>query len=349
MLSKGGALTRTVDRHWKYMSENSRPAIGLIRNIQAMRSRHVEQNAQQVALLFVLHSARLAKSSFERDKIYAVQHLASRGKRDKMMLDPDNSAGWQTVYEKLATRYLKIRGSAILSYAGRAIQHDHNLPSWVPDWTYENWYRLTRKQWKAGGPSEPKGQIRFLQDNKILSAGGLIIGKITKLSDIISRDILSIKWQAAYSKLEQTAYAMIDKDGIYSDGKTQLEAYSRTLIADNRQGYSPNDISNVEFHRIFLQWRSWLHKGGSEAQTERPIYDRVIENTGTFVRKQFGLTESSFICLAPALCMAGDEICLIQGLDQPLVVREKGIFREFIGSAISTVLWKANDGIQLHV
>jgi hypothetical protein len=223
----------------------------------------------------------------------------------------------------------------------------------VPAWTYENWYRLTRRQWKAGGPSEPKGQIRFLQDNKILSVGGLVIGKIAKLSGIIPRDILSIESQAAYSELEQAAYAMIDKDGIYSDGKTQLEAYSRTMIADNRQGYSPNDISSVEFHRVFLQWRSWLHKGGSEAQTERPIYDRVIEITGPFVHKQLGLTESSFICLVPALCMARDEIYLIQGLDRPLVVREKGIFREFIGEcyvhgAMEGQRWNSASGMMLY-
>jgi hypothetical protein len=333
MLSLGGNLTPTASRNWKHMSEHSKSAIKLVRAIQKMRNFHVEEISQMPSLLLVLHSARLAESKEEKDKIYATQHLASGDKGGEMILEPDNEAKWHTVYKEFATKYLTKRGSPILSYAGRAIQTDHKLPSWVPDWTYRDCYRFTPINWMAGGPSQPKWQVTTEQDQEKLPIDCAIIGKITKLSDTISRDNFSVKSQVA--QFEQTAYKMIDRDGLYFDGKTHLEAYSRTLVADNPQDYDlPHRSSpefHHEFHRKFLQWRLWLHEEASEEQTEWPKYHMAIENTGTFVHKQLGFTDKNHMCLVPALSTVGDQICLLKGLDRPMVVREKDKYREFIG------------------
>jgi hypothetical protein len=78
MLSLGGNLTPKASRNWKHMSEHSKSAIKLVQAIQKMRNFHHGQIAQMLSLLLVLHSARLAGSKEEKDKIYATQHLASK-------------------------------------------------------------------------------------------------------------------------------------------------------------------------------------------------------------------------------------------------------------------------------
>lgn len=325
MASLGGAFTANVDRHWRLMSPESQTAIKLVRTIQSMRKRPDGKNTSPT-LLHVLNMTRRAESSHHRDRVFAVQHLAKQQKGSEVVVDPVKQRDWKAVFEELAVRYLHRRGPAILSYAGRSAQTNHDLPSWVPDWTHKPYSRIMGAvQWKAGGPTRgyriPKHPIK-VQDPKVLLIGGFLIGEITRLSNYN----LDIESGESYEEIEANAYSMIDEGAVYFTGEGHVEAYLGTLLAGNQYKYT-GQLGRRDALKRFWEWRSWLHTNGN---IEQMYYDVTIENTGTFVDKRFGFA-GDFMCLVPALTRVGDKICLIQALHRPMVVREKGDNYEFIG------------------
>ncbi|RFU26979.1 hypothetical protein B7463_g9376, partial [Scytalidium lignicola] len=325
LASLGGALTANVDRQWRLMSSESQTAIRLIRTIQSMRKCPDGRNTLPT-LLHALNMTRRAEASFDRDRIFAVQHLAKQTKGYEIMVDPVHHADWKMAFEELAINYLLKRGPSVISYAGRSAQENHDFPSWVPDWTYKPYSRIMgMSSWDAGGPQKgyriPKHRVE-VRDRKILSAGGIIIGTITKLSKIASE----IEPTASYVDIEKHAYSLIDEDAVYFTGETYLEAYLGTLLAGNKHSFLTQQDRSQALQK-FWEWRSWIQQQGN---TESMFYDVTMENNGTFVDKRFGFADD-YMCLVPALSRVGDKVCLIQTLQRPMVIRKKGDFYEFIG------------------
>ncbi|KAH8808712.1 heterokaryon incompatibility protein-domain-containing protein [Xylogone sp. PMI_703] len=323
LASLGGALTANVDRQWRLMSLEAQTSIRLVRTIQSMRKRPDGKDTLPT-LLHVLNMTRRAEASFHRDRIFAVQHLAKQARGYEIMIDPVSQTDWKMVFEEFATKYLLKRGPAVISYAGRSAQKNHNFPSWVPDWTYKSYSRIMGvSSWCAGGPPRgyriPRHRIE-VGNRKILSLGGMVLETITKLSDTT----LGAESEASYADIEKQAYSLIDEYGVYFTGESQVEAYMGTLFAGN-QPMSQGGRSEVL--QKFREWQSWLQEQGNP---ERMFYELTIENTGTFVDKRFGFA-GDYMCLVPETSEIGDKICLIQTLQRPMVIRERGECYEFIG------------------
>jgi hypothetical protein len=332
-LSLGGELTATAQGNWRHLSNESKTSIRLIRAIQNMRYCHTprysdsrHQKQQPPSLLNVLHTIRLAETPrFENDRIYAVQHLAKGGEAHDLILVPKKGSPWQTVFEELTTGYLTTRGSSILSYSGRAIQSDHNLPSWVADWSFPHRYRLINSKWAAGGSIKHAASVNRVEGRKVLSIHGITVGKIGKLSNIASQ--LADDRISQLIADERQAYSMIkDKNEL-----NQIEIYARTLVANNPQDYKLDTTSGQDLIEMFKQWRDWLGVTPSETMRNIPKYHVAIENTGTFVCRRVGLTKENWFCLVPAMSKVDDEIVILEGLDRPMVTRKVANYQELIG------------------
>ncbi|CAK4032404.1 Hypothetical predicted protein [Lecanosticta acicola] len=133
-----------------------------------------------------LHRTRLAECSDDRDRVFSVLSLFSKGhnygitKEKSHGIDRGYTKTIQEVYVEVITMHLKTTGSLeFLNYTGRPKHQD--LPSWVPDWSRED--PSVVFQGLAAGPQISDLPFTLSQDQpRRLRTPALIVGQIAHAS-----------------------------------------------------------------------------------------------------------------------------------------------------------------------
>lgn len=323
IISYGGSYTPEYARRWSSIRRKSAPATWLVCKIQQYRDPR-----ERPSLLFVLHSARASEATDDRDRIYAVQHLANHGPDTRVILESDYQIGMDELCLSLAKRYIEARGISLVSYAGRILQTGRAIPSWVPDWSYRRNDRIMAfPQWAAGGFRKTRPTVGRRGDRIVLLSQAANIDTVVALAGVsqgLSQEQNDQPW-LLHRTLEEISYRLITAEDSYITGEAQIQAYLRTLIADNpKDSMFRGRTTSSQFAEEFLSWRSWLYSDCDHTRlfVNRPLYDVIIERTGTFRRRQFALTEKGYMCLIPAQARQGDQICILPKLHRPMIVRK---------------------------
>ena len=163
------------------------------------------KNAAVVEVLPTLESTRYHKATDPRDKYFALLGVITV--RAEAPLEIDYSKSVQTVYTEIAVHNLTTQKTLRnLSSAGiRSTMGNISLPSWVPDWSYDNAGRFnigSHGCFNATGSSDPI--INVSPDNKTLTVRGYIIDSMLGVSPF-ARDVGQGKaFQNGGDKLFQT-------------------------------------------------------------------------------------------------------------------------------------------------
>jgi hypothetical protein len=131
--------------------------------------------APQLRLLDLLSLARINLASDPRDKVYSFLGL-SRGDEIAKSIVPDYSETNTSavLYRDVAAKFIEAGlGPSLLQHAGLD-QKIPNLPSWVPDWTYQSRSTINPHLYICSGNSVPSLRLSKEEPKKLFVRGAIL-------------------------------------------------------------------------------------------------------------------------------------------------------------------------------
>lgn len=222
--------------------------------------------------------------------------------------------------------------------------NDNDLPSWVPDWTNKNHYRLfsgRKSNYHASGASTPF--IKFKNNDRILTVKGVTLDIISGVGQAYFEKDIKGSGNLALFQTENSANA-------YGSEQALRDALWRTLTGDcTPQGRPAPDIYASlldcplkEHYPQALPWRGARTFGRFLTQSA-PLFiaGKRLESYFTSTAESFPaeatdalerlwrfsrtrrliITREGRLGLAPHEAQRGDVVCVFLGCDVPILVR----------------------------
>ncbi|KAK5101489.1 hypothetical protein LTR70_000782 [Exophiala xenobiotica] len=129
---------------------------------------------------YPLEQARRTRATDARDKVYALLGLT------ELAVEPDYSCSVSTVYTRTAIEYLQQEGlSGCFGNAGNGLRNISEVPSWVPDWSFERWLGWDFFERWTGVETDAYDDNHFRVDSnnsRILHVFGFQVAKVEALA-----------------------------------------------------------------------------------------------------------------------------------------------------------------------
>ena len=305
--------------------------------------------------LYALIRARPSTCQDPRDKVFSQLGL---GRTDFF---PDYNFTEAQVYIRAAVHIIQNADSLLIltCVEGSEFQTpDFNLPSWVPDWSKDDFIGLRvtgYEHFNAHGGRSKYARVR--ENNTILDVEALEIDTIEETFDTkeeIRRDPGSSNLWASISKLrtqQQTAHGTHNEE----------EAVWRTL-STNRESISPNKVADPalknKMSSSFTKWIEWryakapseptmfpssvceesilpseqaLQSARQKSRADRDYLSRLGHGASHFelhcsramIQRPVRTRKGCFGVGAPGLA-EGDAVCIVAGCRVPIVLRRRG-------------------------
>ncbi|KAG9195848.1 hypothetical protein G6011_00969 [Alternaria panax] len=288
----------------------------------------------------LLDIARKSDASDLKDKVYGILGLMPGSVTS--LIDLDYSLSVEEVYTEFARSY--IMGTQSLEILEQCQLSDTNMPSWAPDWKNKQHYRLfsgPHSTYHASGTSV--ASYCFKEDGRLLDVDGIMIDKVDGLG-------------CAY--LEYGTSAQLQDDIIPSDHSANAygcdalfqDALWRTLTGDRTPegDQAPDDYAEIlnlplrecysnplpsrgarAFSRFLTQSASFfvggktlgsffVNRSDNFPKTQIDAVERVWRFTRTH---RIMTTRKGRIGMIPHEACKGDLICVLFGLDVPVLLR----------------------------
>lgn len=304
--------------------------------------REDRETGANIQLFDVLELLRTYHCEDPRDKIYAGLGMAMDVQENDFI--PDYEKSYREVCLDVAKFFLGKSDHHALDFLGavfrgtpgttfEGVPNTHQLPSWVPDWTYRigthalsknldlNSFDTHMKVYNASGTLP----VTHCIDDGLLCLQGAIIDKVSRVSRACEWNL-----RAGGLKVEKTWFPD-DPDQPYVGGGTIMEAFNHTIMCDVAR---EDDIEDELLSRdCQADWNTL-----SSDITNLTPYQRHRQNVMmidvkamTFGRRLFS-TSRGYIGLGPATLAIGDEVCLFSGGQVLYAVRKASEDRfEFMG------------------
>lgn len=339
------------------------PHLTSITRIQSYRIREQQirlgESTTVFSFLSLLHLSQRLQATDPRDKIFAMRNLASDLK-EPLYQDwapkPDYRISWQSLYADMAMALLDNDPKQFLNLSGVLRQgEDAVLPSWVPDFRQTPWTQyIVHPRWSAGGtqrfvakpnrvPKKEQHRLRrvlpahyvsklpltysltitILMQDAVAYLGGCIPSSSPGADHPRKHQgdapaVLSIH-NATLNQLASLESAL------YLTSESNLQAYTRTLIADTTDADALADDSLITHGHE--QWHRYLEKTAHQQQlaqpnsSDPPAYGEAVNNMDAFTLKQFCITDQGYFCLVPSQTQPADVVAIVAGYAMPVVLR----------------------------
>jgi hypothetical protein len=303
---------------------------------------------ENIDLFYLLYTSWHRKATDPRDKIYA--HL---GLVKELDLEIDYSLPVADVYTGFAKSVILSFRSLDILRGKRSTESEHDLPSWVPDWTVESHQNFPSDvKYLTTGDSQALPE--FL-DKRSIVLQGLVLDLVEHVGPVPIDNVpvpaeFWYEWECiAYGLLDikncrGSVMNVLGKDILlskcqqpYIGGGAMLEAFARTQIGDRFIDVS-NEVPSVEVGRI---WEAIEGRGdtpptfGQEEQPARGMdhyIGRFRQSQAQAIRGRSIFTSTKGymgVCLPTA--EAGDLVCILLGGSVPFVLRPGTGHYTFIG------------------
>lgn len=297
-----------------------------------------------------------ARHTLPRDRLFALLSLSSPEDRKAIRVDyqrPDRD-----VFKEAAIHFIRKNG-LISIQAGRVRKSlNFNLPSWVPDWSFQDpprgiwfiapapcyyradgttddWQDLKVPTWNLQGePSPVDSPARFSFNGEILGVQGLIFDQVeftepssltSETHDQLAAAVKAGKYTGSGQNADRTiasleAHVMAYGKDPYSNTCGRNEAFWRTLIADRTANFQPSTPADfgIRFETFMGRQNASLSTKDKYIISE-PWLSRAF--VCTFERTLI-VTKKGYIGLGPPDTQSGDLVCVFQGGNAPFVLRK---------------------------
>lgn len=294
-----------------------------------------------------------------RDKVFALLGLAHED--DRLAIVPDYSKSIKEVFAELAV-YLISRNINMIYF--NTDSPDHDLPSWVPDWSWwtRRWPLWTPGFYKAAGKTVQAGRF---SDDLACTLPALLIDRIGVTDEFVPRGPDVIFYNASHlpmviKKIESLIQKAIEEQpsdsSIAALDPDKSDTLWRTLVIDKTLGSRtvPAPESYGEMFQVL--------RGRSEVpETFRPdlppdqrkkefVQPFEIDMQSTMSDQRFFITRGGRIGIGPRHLMENDPVVVFWGADMPCILREMGGHSRLLGAAFVHGLMQgeAFAGIETH-
>ena len=298
---------------------------------------HLQDN-KRLHLEDALKSTFKCEATDRRDRIFALYNLIDLGKVDGgIQMTPCYTTPVEVVYAHTALYILSYHSSFGLLRSG--IGHTRSiseLPSWVPDWTAHITHPMAGKgEYHATGASTLYGSKHPHSRNKttleLLLYNVMPISEVKLISETPHPKTVTgdqqkdeMSFRAFYDAANSTAFMALPS--LYrATGQFLTEALWRTLIGDRHftkvehQMQRPADYIYAEYFEL---WRTEV-EGTKELS--------ILPDGGFDYAKAMGIvcsdgrrlavTDDGLMAIVPQFTEVGDVICLVGGVEKPLLMR----------------------------
>jgi hypothetical protein len=284
------------------------------------------------------------------DKVYGILGLIDKAER--IPADYSSTMTLETLYTRVARDHLERDPSLVILRAGigyKARSGSLALPSWVPDWSQSPQNEVTviyaagSKRYNAGGQEDHHilvdedvpGQLRIkaISISRVKAVGDLwSISAYVDLQLNTDRLLELINTWAKF--LVETVNLLGDSPAIHPRTKqSRHEATWRTLIGDRVSGWKggsvvyPAPAKYAAFFGTTLQFFSLLYgENGSLSFENMPALPDQLPHYLWEMLDDYGrpaIGDDGTMMLVPELTQKGDLLCVLPGVDMPILLRPK--------------------------
>jgi hypothetical protein len=209
------------------------------------------------------------------------------------------------------------------------------LPSWTPDLnshTYTKILNTMRRRLTYSAAGNTNTDARFSCDLNSLFVDGFLVDRITGVG---KQAVLSGSIPTLLSHIFQQSLVTITRlTGPYCRGGTQIEALSKTLVADCnwqyqrcRPGEGCIEVLQDEYE-VPGDFEPGLQDGQRKSGFKTSVFRHMVAiNLG----RRFMITSDGCVGLVPEETQVNDLVCVLPGCDVPAILRAEGGHYTFIG------------------
>ncbi|CAF9934988.1 MAG: hypothetical protein HETSPECPRED_009421 [Heterodermia speciosa] len=238
----------------KERKEIGLPPLGLQRNriIHLNEEQAVQSGTIDGQFICILDLSRKSLATDPKDKVYGLLGLMDPSLAG--LIEPDYEAPLSKVYTGFAKAIIVAGEGESLGIFEQCTWPRNDIPSWVPDWTNKNHYRLFsgRSTYKAFMSMKP--QIKILDHDRRLSTLGYSLGRIDSLGISYYED--SIEAKVETDCMVQTK----GSNNVYGTTERLREALWRTFVGNR----TPNGRLVPDSYSLLLECVSG--SGGPKTQ-----------------------------------------------------------------------------------
>jgi hypothetical protein len=322
------------------------------RGPRAMLLSEDNQHGERPDLAQTVLKHRFKEASDPRDMVYSLVGLSTAQHDDRFVLDYSKPVC--QVFIDVVEYILNTTKKLDIICAMPREQNSHNLPSWVPDWSFSGFgssllEHSTKHQFSAAGSSEAVSEL--LKDRSILKAEGIQIGLLHTIGDPCEMDDLEDDKNAlvAFQKW-QTLSSSATKDALIL-----AEAFCINALREN---YQAKDIEAWQKKSDFLQWilgtftRAYKstrpdlklddhldafsdYRASWRSRKEDDVLGMILIKGMAemmFARRVF-IAGDNIIGLGPDTIGQGDIAAVLLGCQLPVVLRPEGDQFTYLGEA----------------
>ena len=276
-----------------------------------------------------------------RDKVFALLGLAHES--DRLAILPDYSKTAKEVFAELAV-YLISKNINMIYF--NTDSPDHDLPSWVPDWSWwtRRWPLWSPGLYRAAGETVQAG--RFSSD-LACTLPALLIDRISVTDEFVPRGPDVIFYNESHlsvvvDKIEALIRKAIEEQPSNSNiaalDPEKFDALWRTLVIDIL-GTRPSPVPE-SYGEIFQVFRGRSEVPAAfrpdlspEQRTKEFVKPFELNMQSTMSDQRFFITHGGRIGIGPRHLMQEDPIVVFWGADMPCVLREMGGKSRLLGAA----------------
>lgn len=311
--------------------------------------RHKMKSKQRFSVGQCLHRTTGFAVTNPLDKVYGVLGLTDKAERIPADYSPTMTP--ETLYTRVARDHLERDPSLVILRAGIGYKERNGslaLPSWVPDWSQSPQNEVTvtyaarSERYNAGGQENHyiivdedvlwQLRIKAISISKVRAVGDVL--PILDYINLLFKPDHQLEVINALAKfLVETVNFLGDSPAIHPrTNQSRHEATWRTLIGDRVSGWKggsavyPAPAKYATFFDTTLQFFSMLYDGNGGLSFENmqavpDLSQYLWEMPNSCVHPAIG--DDGTMMLVPELTQKGDLLCVLPGVEMPILLRRK--------------------------
>ncbi|KAG4430058.1 hypothetical protein IFR05_014462 [Cadophora sp. M221] len=337
-----------------------RPMRGVMNATVMEGCRALAQRNSDITLNLILQFSLQFSATKDHDKIYSVLGLVRDGSMEA--IQPDYTQSEVTVFTDTMRSLLQTSAPLSLLYlSGTGTTRNHNLPSWVPDWSSSNVRRfqtVSEITYYAGIKFAPRVFVPPEANSPFIRIGGNVVDEILVLGHMgpIAVDSFEVRenYRVSGEKHLIHDWLLEAKDMVAKHVKepyvvgipprteiqSREEVLWRTIIVDRESDTFPASAKSAEGYAA-LEWYigcSSDTKPGDIAPYKQHTLQRTISkevflerstlaNTFSFhvgagsLGSRLAVTKSGLFAVVPPNTRIGDIVGIIWGAQTPYLIR----------------------------
>ncbi|MCJ1405295.1 hypothetical protein MMC11_008522 [Xylographa trunciseda] len=292
-------------------------------------------------LVRLLRATSRFQSTIPQDKVFALLGLAKDS--DNFLQHVNYSHGTVHTFCSIAETMIKTNVSFELLGQVRQPKRLSSLPSWVPDWSFDDSAAdeplplHVHMQYAAAGGSTPS--LRLSQTAGILDVLGRIVDGVDKLGSRLRLTASKEEALKTYSPWDEECRALVRGLQQYPTGESVAEAHWRTRICNQT---SHLKVADATYGLNYESWRECLKmdmKSATGQKIDAKKLQELVPQAGAFNNAQkhsiggrkLCVTRNGYLGMVPSESRVGDSFCIFSGFPVPFVLRKQGEHYMLIG------------------